>query len=290
MSTILDALRKAKEAPPKGAAAEPRREILSMRTHDYLATASSPDEDRLRLLRWLIAAVAAVAVLLGVLVAVVLTRGGGARSAQPTVAEHNAPGGSEGAAAVTSAPVAAALTSVAATPAAAAPTPAALATPPVASAPAVSPSPSPRTPTAELRLVVVSGTPEPTPAPAAPMAAPAVLTAAPGPAAAVSTLPPPLTGVSADDLPQPIPLEPGRVSMAPVRAAATAPAAPRTDPASIMAAMKLDGIIFDKRDPVAMIDGRMVRPGATIGSARVVRILQDSVILRIDGAEYSLGQ
>lgn len=284
MSTILDALRKSKEAPPKDAAtAEPRREILSNRSHDYLATVSSPVEDRLRLLRWLIAGVVVVAVLLVVLLAVVLTRGGGLRNV-PSSAERSTPVESGNVGAPPAAPLAAASLLVAATPAAAAPTASALAT--ASSVP--TPAPRPQSPTAELRLVVVSGTPEPASAPS-PRASSA-LTTVPGAAAAGSTLPPPLTGVSADDLPQPVPLTPGSVLVAPARAAAGASEPPRNDPASIMAAMKLDGIIFDKRDPVAMINGRMLRPGGMVGSARVVKILPDSVILRIDGQEVSLGQ
>ena len=276
MSTILDALRKAKEAPPKEAAAEPRREILSARTHNYLATVGpSADEDRVRLLRWLVAGVVAVAVLLAALLTVVLMHGGAIRNPRPAMRAEGVPEGTDPGAGALLAPVTPAPSPVAAAPTVAAPTPAALAAASVAQAPTT------RSPAAEGRLVVGAGTPEPAPAAADPTTA--------DPEGA-STLPPPLTGVSADDLPRPVPIGSSRVSTAPVRAAATAAAPRRTDPASVLASLKLDGIVFDKRDPVAMINGRMVRPGALMGSARVVKILADSVIVRIDGAEYSLGQ
>jgi hypothetical protein len=69
MSTILDALRKAKQSPQQESV-DARHEILSERTHDYLATApgSRPD-NQLRFLRAIVWAAAVVIVALaGVIV------------------------------------------------------------------------------------------------------------------------------------------------------------------------------------------------------------------------------
>ncbi|MDP2905552.1 MAG: hypothetical protein Q8O22_04540 [Candidatus Omnitrophota bacterium] len=43
--------------------------------------------------------------------------------------------------------------------------------------------------------------------------------------------------------------------------------------------LKLIGIIWDKLDPWAIINGRIVKPGASIGKNKVVEIREDRVIL-----------
>ncbi len=80
MSTILDALRKAKEAPRKDSV-DARHEILSGDMHDYLATVPDNPEDQLRFMKRLMAVSAIAILLLTTAVAFLLLRG--PRSAAP---------------------------------------------------------------------------------------------------------------------------------------------------------------------------------------------------------------
>ena len=53
--------------------------------------------------------------------------------------------------------------------------------------------------------------------------------------------------------------------------------------------IKLEGVFWDEEDPMAIINGQVVRQGTRIGNARVVRINRDSsLVLEIDGTQYTL--
>jgi len=56
--------------------------------------------------------------------------------------------------------------------------------------------------------------------------------------------------------------------------------------------LKLIGIIWDKLDPWAIINGRIVKPGALIGKNKVVEIKEDRVILNngMEDFELKLGK
>ena len=56
--------------------------------------------------------------------------------------------------------------------------------------------------------------------------------------------------------------------------------------------LKLIGIIWDKLDPWAIINGRIIKPGASIGKNKVVEIKEDRVILNngIEDFELKLGK
>jgi cytoskeletal protein RodZ len=64
MSTILDALKKAKDTPPPKESVDAQREILSAKSHDYLATASTSPDDSLRTMRLLVIGLAVIVFLL----------------------------------------------------------------------------------------------------------------------------------------------------------------------------------------------------------------------------------
>ncbi len=54
--------------------------------------------------------------------------------------------------------------------------------------------------------------------------------------------------------------------------------------------LTLDGIVYTEQNPVAMINGEVVPVGGTIGKARVTRILPDLVVLERDGKTIELRQ
>lgn len=226
MSTILNALRKAKQFPQQESV-DARHEILSERSHDYLATVPGAPEGQLRFLR--IAVLSAAAVILALTVVIVLLIVSGRRGPEGDLEGNNA-----GQAGMT----------------------------------APSPTPSPasaqreETATPAVRRVeIVVATPQPTPvAPKVSPPAPATVDAAPREAPRVgadSGTSPSLEGVS-----------PGAVES--------------------IANLRLVGIAWDSTDPMAMINGRAVREGSEIAGGHVRKINRDSVIIIVNGREYTL--
>jgi hypothetical protein len=226
MSTILNALRKAKQFPQQESV-DARHEILSERSHDYLATVPGAPEGQLRFLR--IAVLSAAAVILGLTVVIVLLIVSPRRGPEGDLEGNNA-----GQAGMT----------------------------------APSPTPSPasaqreETATPAVRRVeIVVATPQPTPvAPKVSPPAPATVDAAPREAPRVgadSGTSPSLEGVS-----------PGAVES--------------------IANLRLVGIAWDSTDPMAMINGRAVREGSEIAGGHVRKINRDSVIIIVNGREYTL--
>lgn len=214
MSTILNALRKAKQFPQQESV-EARHEILSERSHDYLATVPGAPEGQLRFLR--IAVLSAAAVILGLMIVIVLLIVSGRRGPEGDLGGNNA--GQAGMTALL-------------------PTP--------------SPPPAQREETATpavRRVEIVVATPQPTPV--APKVSPPV------PARADSGTSPSLEGVS-----------PGAVES--------------------VENLRLVGIAWDSTDPMAMINGRAVREGSEIAGGHVRKINRDSVIIIVNGREYTL--
>ena len=264
MSTILDALRKAKQTPPEKSV-DARREILSPQTHDYLAAAPSPIEDEVRFLKLMVVGAVSMVALLSVILVVVMLKGGNNTDGKTTKtgegAELRSPE-SNSSVVPTAAPTAAPIT--VSTLAASAPR-----------APAAAP-----TPAAVVRIVV--STPAPPP-PAAPGAAPAVKSLADDPAAALQV--PPLPTTSNDPVA-------GQTFPREIEGGKAAVKSPREKAIDMLNEMRGDGIgiVWDDKEPMAMIKGRVIKKGSRIGTAEVVRITPDTIVFLIEGEEYSLGQ
>jgi hypothetical protein len=81
-----------------------------------------------------------------------------------------------------------------------------------------------------------------------------------------------------------------------VQGAAPAAAVSRPEPVAAPKPRKetgeltLDGIVYTEQNPVAMINGEVVPVGGTIGKARVTRITPDLVVLERDGKTIELRQ
>jgi hypothetical protein len=81
-----------------------------------------------------------------------------------------------------------------------------------------------------------------------------------------------------------------------IQGAVPAAAAPRPEPVATPKPRKdngeltLDGIVYTEQNPVAMINGEVVPVGGTIGKARVTRITPDLVVLERDGKTIELRQ
>lgn len=216
MSTILDALKKAKNAPVRESV-QSGKEVLSNKTHDYLASAGTGDDNQFR---WMKVAVLSslvfILVLLGVIVYLVVNMG------QPGPAVTS-PGeaalpalGLQRAEAPTSTPVATAF-----------PAPAPTATPTVS------------------RVEIVVSTPEPPP-PAA-SATPEVEAVRSEPPDAETAIPPHI----------------------------------RT--------LEVKAILWDTIDPMAMMNGRIIRPGTMLSpDLRVDSIERDCVILDYKGQTVTI--
>ena len=56
----------------------------------------------------------------------------------------------------------------------------------------------------------------------------------------------------------------------------------------LFAGLNLTGIIWDQRKPLAVINGKMVGVGEWIKGAEVKKIHKESVVLRKDGANFTL--
>jgi type IV secretory pathway VirB10-like protein len=225
MSTILDALRKAKAMPAKESV-DARREILSSDTHDYLAVAPDNPDDRLRAMKMAVGAAIVVIILLLAAVVVLLFRSpGGEASVDQTAALDLS--------------------------AQASPTP----SPVEALAAPISPPPPPvATPPPDQSAVpIIAPTPQEQPEP------PAVAVAPPAPAP---------------------------------RSAAESRAdreARRARAEALIGSMTVTGIIMgEDSSAMAIIDGQFVKKGSLIGGARVVKIGRNSVVLSIEGEEYTL--
>ena len=230
MSTILNALRKAKQFPQQESV-DARHEILSERSHDYLATVPGAPEGQLRFLR--IAVMSAAAVILGLMVVIVLLIVSGHRGLEGDLGGNNA--GQAGMTALV-------------------PTP--------------SPPPAQREETATpavRRVEIVVATPQPTPV------APKV--------SARQTPPAPATVDAA-------PREAPRVGAD----SGTSPSLEGVSPGAVesIANLRLVGIAWDSTDPMAMINGRVVREGSEIAGGHVRKINRDSVIIIVNGREYTL--
>lgn len=53
-------------------------------------------------------------------------------------------------------------------------------------------------------------------------------------------------------------------------------------------AYRLQGIIWDAQNPMAMVNGRSVRPGDKVGDAKIMQINRSSVVLEVDGERITL--
>jgi len=226
MSTILNALRKAKQFPQQESV-DARHEILSERSHDYLATVPGAPEGQLRFLR--IAVLSAAAVILGLTVVIVLLIVSPRRGPEGDLEGNNA-----GQAGMT------------------APSPTPL--------PASAQKEETATP-AVPRVEIVVATPQPTPA--APKVSPPV-------PATVDAAPREAPGAGTDS--------------------GTSPSLEGVSPRSVESIenLRLVGIAWDSTDPMAMINGRVVREGSEIAGGHVRKINRDSVIIVVNGREYSL--
>lgn len=221
MSTILNALRKAKSSPPKDAV-DARQEILSGTTHNYLAEVPEDAGKTVRNLKWVVAGSACIILMLGAVVLGLLERD--PASATAADARDQAPANP-------------------------------------------SPIPTPAPPSEILKaegpwnnvpVVSILNTPAPTAAPSA--------VAPPSPT------------------PQP---PPARVAEKPA-AQEPSTVARRETIIDRINSQRLEGIVWDKKNPMAMMGGRLLRVGTEIESATVVRILPDAVIFDILGEEYAL--
>lgn len=56
----------------------------------------------------------------------------------------------------------------------------------------------------------------------------------------------------------------------------------------LFAGLSLTGIIWDKKKPIAVINGKMLGVGDTIKGAKVKKIQKESVLLRKHGTNYTL--
>ena len=263
MSTILKALRKARTEPLRETV-QARGEILSSHAHDYLATLPETGHDQVRTLRTLVYAAGAIIVLLLLVVFALLLRrpdGQAASSSAPVVA----PGGA--------APKPSVL-NVASTPAALIPVGATATT-------LTSPAAAPASLAAAAASPLAAGQPiELTPL--TPLATPAETPLTPRPAAVAQT-------------PAPDSEEALIVRAAELRAQAARSGPPRRrarsdeDSGSIQD-VRITGIVWDRTSPVAMIDGRVVRPGSLVRGARIAKINKDSVVFDVDGRQVTVRQ
>ncbi|HNY26088.1 MAG TPA: hypothetical protein PKH31_01775 [Candidatus Sumerlaeota bacterium] len=91
-------------------------------------------------------------------------------------------------------------------------------------------------------------------------------------------------------------LDEQQAAAAQVQGVAPAATAPRPEPVAAPKPRKdngeltLDGIVYTEQNPVAMINGEVVPVGGTIGKARVTRITPDVVVLERDGKTIELRQ
>ena len=234
MSTILDALRKAKAEPPKNVV-DARREILSDNTHDYLASAPGSSEGMLIVLKIGIGVCVLVILALGAIV-LGMMKGREEATQPPAVVE----------------------TREAANP------------PPSEPVRHVEPRRYAAEPVVQVRLQRPLVVKPPLRAQESPTQQPVQAPAA----TPQEKSPPPTT------IPVPTAILMTRPQPAP---------APHAGGPSPLGDMKLQGIVWDEKSPMAMIDGKLLKQGSRIGPAKVVRIESDAVVLRVDGREYVLG-
>ncbi len=218
MSTILDALKKAKDTPPPKESVDAQREILSGKSHDYLATAPSSSDDSMRML-WMavIGLGITVVLLLGVIVAMQVWGGSETPTAQQPAIVNTTP----------------------------IPTP--IPTPDPTPAPTPTPTPAQVAPPAvvHVHLPPMMQTPQATPAP----------TATPSPT------------------PSPTPT----------------PQAKSPDLMQKVRALTLQGILWDEDEPMALINGKTMSAGTTIGDElKVLRIEKDKVVIEGAGQTFEL--
>jgi hypothetical protein len=225
MSTILDALRKAKETSGSNPV-DARREILRPQTHDYLASVPDSPNKRSALFKLMLGLAALVIVALtGVVIVLTikLSRSEVGPARQPAIVE--------------------------ATP---------VATPsPVPVQAVVQPAPSPAIGHDSGEPMAVS--PPPPPIPLEPVATPAPTAT---PARAAKPTPPPKARTASRS---------------------------ENDGGSALNHVKIDGVFWDEKDPVVLINGEMMRVGSRIGKAKIVRIRRDSsVVFEIDGKQHTV--
>ncbi len=218
MSTILDALKKAKDTPPPKESVDAQREILSNNSHDYLATVPSSRDDTTRLLWVAVTGLAvSVVILLGIIVTMLVFGDTETHAPQQPVVI--------------------------------APTPEATVSPTVSPTPALTPIPTQAqaAPPAIVHVHLPSmQTPQATPAP----------TATPSPT--------------------PIPT--------------ATPEIPVADLKAKIRSLKLQGILWDEKEPMALINGKTVSPGTTLADdeLKVLRIEKDKVVLEGGGQTFEL--
>jgi len=241
MSTILNALRKAREHPPENVV-DARREILSNQSHNYLAQTPEYRGRQTFFLRSLVLVCVVVILALCALVVGLLTEW-----REPVdLPETDAAAVLEP---LTPEPVSFVRVN-----------------PPVAESALRVTTVEPSVPTPESALIALPPQPTdvlPTPVPPTPI---------------------PPTPVPTIAEPTPIPVAPARPPDAP----SAADASRQAENYEMLKNLRLQGIVWDGDSSMAMINGTLLRPGARIGSAQVVRIERDAVILSVDGREYVL--
>jgi hypothetical protein len=228
VSTILDALRKAKQEPPR-TAVDASPEILRPQTHDYLATVpGAAPVDQVRRMRAILIAMVCVVFVLVVAVVALVVLLPGKRSAAPETAER------------TQAPSASSTAS--------APVPAPVATQPP-------------------REVLVT--------------------------LAMPTLTPPLPTVTPTNVPEPSATPKSTKSKK--KSSVTETKSPKSTGTKrgtkkTLSQFHISGIIWDPNDPLALVNGEMLRVGSRLGGAKVVKITPRSVIFEMDGEQYTITQ
>jgi len=54
--------------------------------------------------------------------------------------------------------------------------------------------------------------------------------------------------------------------------------------------IRISGIVWDRTSPMAMVDGKIVRPGSVVRGARIVQINKDSIVFEMNGRQYTVRQ
>ena len=257
MSTILDALRKARTEPPQGRV-EARDEILRTQTHDYLATVPENPHDEVRVLRRLVYLSGALILLLVfVLVALLLKQQ--FKGQLPAAESHEKVH-----------PVLAATQEK----------PGAATTSPAATAQS-QPAPQEKTAAASEKTQVPEEKPI-TIVVATPMVRPQETPIPPLIETAVTKL----AVENDDDI---------LAKAAALRAEKSRPSRRRENiseenSGTSFEDIRIGGIMWDKKSPAAMVNGKIVRVGSTVRGAQIVKINPDSIVLQFGGKQYTVKQ
>lgn len=235
MSTILDALRKAKNAPQPEKPVDARREVLNEKSHDYLAQVPGEESDNRVFFLWgfIVFCLMAIGILSAVVLWLAFSRGDVADSA------------------LTENP------------------------------PQVAASPSAESEVIEVREILRA--PEKQVSESA-MLLPVRDAIEVQPVTVPS--PPTQASASAADI---VPVE---VETSPAESPVVTSESDRLYRVTIsrLNGLKIEGILWDKKSPMAMVDGKMIQVGSRIDAATVKAIHPDSIVFVIGEREFVLRQ